>query len=115
MTTTDRRKRSQGAPAESNDADVAANQRPRRAVVRMRRRIERPLAVGDAAAEAEQVVLDSMDLSALRVALARYREVHDAPYSLMPTRPALACQSLAVISVLEASLLAVLGLRLPKN
>jgi hypothetical protein len=89
MTTMDRRKRPQGAPAESNDADVAANQRPRRAVVdKMRRKIERALAVGDAAdelaksaqavliaADAEQIVLDSRAISALRAATARYREV----------------------------------------
>jgi len=76
-----------------NDREGAANRRPRRALVdKMRRKIERALAVGDAAedlakaaqavlmaAEAEQLVLDSMDLSALRAALGRYRDVHDAP------------------------------------
>ena len=58
----------------------------------MRRKIERALAVGDAAEElakaaqavlnapdAEQNVLHSTSLSALRAALARYRDVHDAP------------------------------------
>jgi hypothetical protein len=78
--------------ATSKDSEVAANRRPRRAVVdKMRRKIERALAVGDAAeelaksaqavliaADAEPVVLDSMALSSLRSALATYREVHDA-------------------------------------
>ena len=56
----------------------------------MRRKIERALAVADAAeelakaaqavliaAKVEQIVLDSMGLSALRAALAKYREAHD--------------------------------------
>lgn len=78
--------------APPNDSEVAANRRPRRAVVdKMRRKLERALAVGDAAeelaksaqavlnaADAEQIILDSAALSSLRAALARYREVHDA-------------------------------------
>jgi hypothetical protein len=86
---------SRSYPLTPNDPEGAANRRPRRAVVdKMRRKIERALAVGEAseelaqaaqavliAAEAEHVVLDSMDLSALRAALARYQDVHDAPYS----------------------------------
>ena len=65
-------------------------QRPRRAVVdNMRRKIERALAVADAAedlakaaqavlivAGTEQIVLNHMGLSALRDALTKYREVH---------------------------------------
>jgi hypothetical protein len=84
---------SRSYPPTPNDREGAANPRPRRAVVdKMRRKFERALAAGDAAeelakaaqavliaAEAEQVVLDSMDLSALRAALGRYRDVHDAP------------------------------------
>jgi hypothetical protein len=70
------------------------DRRKRSVVDKMRRKIERALALGDAAeelakaaqavliaAEAEQVVLERMDLSALRAALARYRDMHDAPYS----------------------------------
>lgn len=87
----DRRRRFQGAPAGPGDSDPAAKRRPRRAVVdNMRRKIERALAVADAAeelakaaqtvviaAEAEQIALESMGLSALRSALAKYREAHD--------------------------------------
>jgi hypothetical protein len=89
--TMDRGRRFHGAPAAPGDSDAAAKRRPRRAVVdNMRRKIERALAVADAAeelakaaqavliaAEAEQIVLDSMGLSALRAALAKYREAHD--------------------------------------
>ena len=85
-----RGRRFQGASAASPDSDAATKRRPRREVVdTMRRKIERALAVADAAeelamaaqavliaAEAEQIVLNNMVLEALRDALARYREVH---------------------------------------
>ena len=83
-------RRFQGAPAAPADSGAAAKRRPRRAVVdKMRRQIERALAVADAAeerakaaqavliaAKVEQIVLDSMGLSALRAALTKYREAH---------------------------------------
>jgi hypothetical protein len=78
-------------PPTPNDPEGAANRQPRRAVVdKMRRKIERALAAGDAAeelaasaqavltaADAQQIVLDITALGALRAALASYREVHD--------------------------------------
>lgn len=86
----ERRRRVHAAQTTPKDADAATMRRPRRAVVdNMRRKIERALAVADAAedlakaaqavviaAEAEQMVLDSRALRALRRALTRYREVH---------------------------------------
>ncbi|HKV30802.1 MAG TPA: hypothetical protein VJT14_07285 [Candidatus Dormibacteraeota bacterium] len=86
----DRRKRRRGAAAASND--LATAPQARRAVLdKARRKVERALAVEDAAeelaqsaeavldaADAEQIVLDRTDFHALRAALARYREVHDA-------------------------------------
>jgi hypothetical protein len=66
------------------------DRRKRSVVDRMRRKIERALAVGDAAeelaksaqavlnaADSEQIIRDRAALSSLRAALARYREVHD--------------------------------------
>ena len=86
-----RGRRFQGAPAASPDSDAATKRRPRREVAdAMRRKIERALAVADAAedlakaaqavliaAEAEQIVLSRMGLNGLREALAKYRAVRD--------------------------------------
>lgn len=86
----DRGKRLKGASVVPQDSGAATKRRPRRAVVDdMRRKIERALAVQDAAedlakaaqavliaAEAEQNIVDRMGLSALREALTKYREVY---------------------------------------
>jgi hypothetical protein len=88
--TMDRRKHLRGVPAASNDC--AATPQARRAVLdNTRRKVERALAVEDTAeelaksaqdvlnaADADQIVVGSEALSALRAALARYRKLHDA-------------------------------------
>src|SRR2546428_6562629 len=85
-----RGRRFQGAPAASPDSDAATKRRPRREVAdAMRRKIERALAVADAAedlakaaqavlivAGTEQIGLNRMGLSALRDPLTKYREGH---------------------------------------
>ena len=85
-----RGRRFQGPPGAPQDEGSVTKQRPRRAVVdNMRRKIERALAVADAAedlakaaqavlivAGTEQIGLNRMGLSALRDALTKYREVH---------------------------------------
>ena len=85
-----RGRRFQGPTGAPQDEDSVTKRRPRRAVVdNMRRKIERALAVADAAedlakaaqavlivAGTEQIGLNRMGLSALRDALTKYREVH---------------------------------------
>ncbi len=88
--TMDRRKRLRSAAAASND--LAGTAQARRAVLdKARRKVERALAVEDAAeelaqsaeavlnaADAEPIVFDTLAVGALRAALTRYREVHHA-------------------------------------
>jgi hypothetical protein len=88
----DRRRRLDRPDAGPLSPDAATNRRPRRAVVdSMRRKIERALAVSDAAeglakaaqavliaVEADQIVLNSARVNELRAALSRYREVRSA-------------------------------------
>ncbi len=86
----DRRRRLRSAAAASND--LAGTPHARRAVLdKARRKVERALAVEDAAeelaqsaeavldaADAEQIVLDTLAIAALGAALARYRKLRDA-------------------------------------
>ena len=84
----ERGRRFRDAPRSPEQADEASRRRARRAVVDdTRRRIERALVVAEAAeelaqaaesalgpAETERIGLDSESLSALRAALAKYRQ-----------------------------------------
>ncbi len=86
-----RGRRFQGARPAPQEPDASTKRRPRREVVdTMRRKIERALAVADAAAdlakaaqavliaaEAEQIAVKSAGINALRDALTKYRELHD--------------------------------------
>jgi hypothetical protein len=99
----DRGGRSKEGPPAPGESDAAPKQRMRRAVVNdMRRKIEQALGTADAAAEleraaeavlmaaeAEQVDPDSLRLSALRTALARYRQARAAEPSRRSIRHAL--------------------------